>query len=179
MRSTSMRWRGALGSLRPRVYGLRRDSAMPGLVLLIVVALGLVALPAAGFATAPAASALMEPPGAAAAPMTTGTSSDGRMQLTKTASPTTLPAGGGQVTYTYTVKNTRTSGNMYFESITDDKCSAVSYLSGMNYYFDWFYFQYVYYLDPGQSATWMCTQKVTQTTTNTANVVFSDAYGYT
>lgn len=35
----------------------------------------------------------------------TGTSSDGRFTLTKAAKVSSVPSGGGEVTYTYTIKN--------------------------------------------------------------------------
>jgi len=49
--------------------------------------------------------------------------------ITKTANPTTLPNGGGNVTYTYEATN---SGNVPLSNInlTDDKCSSVIYVSG-------------------------------------------------
>ena len=51
------------------------------------------------------------------------------IHVDKTADPTSLPAGGGDVTYTYVVTNT---GDVALSSIkvTDDKCSPVEYVSG-------------------------------------------------
>ncbi|MDP2299802.1 MAG: ice-binding family protein, partial [Actinomycetota bacterium] len=51
------------------------------------------------------------------------------IDITKTASPTSLPAGGGTVTYTYTVTN---PGTVEFSDVvvTDDMVSPVTYVSG-------------------------------------------------
>ena len=51
------------------------------------------------------------------------------IHVEKTADPTSLPAGGGDVTYTYVVTNT---GDVALSSIKvdDDKCSPVEYVSG-------------------------------------------------
>ena len=98
------------------------------------------------------------------------TSADGKLTLTKTASPTSLPYGGGTVTYTYTVKN-NTAGRMYYDGLSDNKCRP-SYVSGMSY--SWFSGDYI---PAGGTATFSCTQRITTDTTNTATASFSNVSG--
>ena len=106
----------------------------------------------------------------------TSTSSDGRFTLTKASDVSYVPSGGGLVTYTYTIENI-SSQRQYYVSGSDDQCSPLSggvsqmqsiEVGGVDRY----------YLDPGQSATWTCTQNITQTTTNEATFVFADDYSY-
>ncbi len=82
---------------------------------------------------------------------------DPAIDIVKTASPTTLPAGGGSVTYTYKV---RATGNVPLTdiSVTDDKCSPISYQSGDTNRDD--------ILDLGETWTYTCTKTITKTTTN-------------
>lgn len=77
--------------------------------------------------------------------------------IVKRASPTTLPAGGGSVTYTYTVTN---AGNIPLTgvSVSDDKCEPVTYQSGDANEDD--------KLDTSESWIFTCTTTITQTTTN-------------
>lgn len=82
------------------------------------------------------------------------------------------------VTYTYTVTNTSTRP-LYYDGLSDDKCTDFSLTGGLRSYFDWYYYEYVYYLNPGETATWTCRQSITQTTTNTATASFYDANGIT
>ncbi|MDO5700107.1 MAG: hypothetical protein Q4P36_01365, partial [Bowdeniella nasicola] len=95
-------------------------------------------------------------------PLTTGESSDGRLSLTKTADRTELPPGGGKVTYTYEVTNLG-AADLYFVSKVDDKCGNLEQQSGDDP------------LEPNASATWTCSTVITETTTNTATMVFADA----
>lgn len=98
-----------------------------------------------------------------------GTSGDGRITVNKTASPTSLPVGGGSVTYTYTVKN-NIAENMWYEGVTDDKCGTVSPVSGMKYDRDT-------YIPPNGTAVFTCTMTVTSTTVNVVTARFSDLVG--
>lgn len=83
------------------------------------------------------------------------------MNITKTASPTSLPAGGGTVTYTYTVTN---PGTVEFSDVvvTDDKVSPVTYVSGDTNADD--------ILQPGETWIYTATTKLTATTTNVGTV---------
>ena len=88
--------------------------------------------------------------------------------ITKTASPTSLPAGGGNVTYTYVVTN---GGSVPLTSVTvsDNKCAPVTFVggdanaNGM--------------LDISETWTYTCTTFVTVTTTNVATAVGTAASG--
>ena len=79
--------------------------------------------------------------------------------IVKVADPTSLPVGGGEVTYTYTVTN---PGNepLFGVTVTDDKCSPVAYQSG-NANDDEF-------LDLNETWTFTCTATITVDTHNTA-----------
>lgn len=83
------------------------------------------------------------------------------INLAKTANPTTLPVGGGNVKYTYTVTN---PGNVRLRDITltDDKCSAVQYSSGDA--------DSNSKLDTDETWIYSCEKNLTETTTNTAIV---------
>ncbi len=80
--------------------------------------------------------------------------------ITKTPSVSQLPAGGGEVTYTYDVTNSNSDAPLSNVGVVDDKCSPVTYSSG----------------DANQdqklqsSETWVftCTTTLTDTTTNVA-----------
>jgi von Willebrand factor type A domain len=80
--------------------------------------------------------------------------------IDKTPSVSTLPFGGGSVTYTYAVTNTNPDAALSDVAVTDDKCSPVDYQSGD-----------VNHDDMLQSSeTWMfsCTTTLSDTTTNVA-----------
>lgn len=111
---------------------------------------------------------LVRPPSASAG---TGTSADGALVLTTSATPTSLPLGGGTVTYSYQLRNAGTEP-LYYISSVDNRCPSVSYVSGMSVapWGD-------YYLPAGATARWTCTTTVTQTTANTATFTFDDYYG--
>jgi large repetitive protein len=87
------------------------------------------------------------------------------IHIVKTPSATVLQPGGGSVTYTYAVTNT---GNVPLSNVTvtDDKCSPVTYESGdanNNHLLD-------------LTETWMfdCTSNLTATTTNVATATGHD-----
>jgi hypothetical protein len=48
----------------------------------------------------------------------------------KTPSVDSLPAGGGDVTYTYEVTNSNPDAALHDVTVSDDKCSPVTYVSG-------------------------------------------------
>lgn len=80
-----------------------------------------------------------------------------QLSVTKSANPTTLPAGGGSVTYTYTVSN---GGDVVLALVwADDKCAPVTYVSGDT--------NPDTLLQPGETWTLTCTTTITATTTNT------------
>lgn len=101
-------------------------------------------------------------------------SANGDFTVTKTASQTSVPAGGGSVTYTYTVRN-NTAGRQYYVSGRDDKCSPLKYVGGMTTTSDG-WFGTVSYIPASGTATWTCTQTVTQFTMNTATFQFANSY---
>ncbi|HUC31681.1 MAG TPA: ice-binding family protein, partial [Candidatus Paceibacterota bacterium] len=80
--------------------------------------------------------------------------------ITKVPAPLTLPAGPGPVTYTYTVWNVGGNQPLTGVTVTDDKCSPVTYVSGdVNNNSA---------LDPGENWKYSCTTTLASTTTNTA-----------
>lgn len=92
---------------------------------------------------------------------------DYEITLDKAATPATLPAGGGDVTYWYTVTNT---GTNHFQSIglADDKCDTITFDSSSDG------------TDPanpgdklneGEWWKFSCDASLTATTTNTATAV--------
>ncbi|MDQ4503863.1 SpaA isopeptide-forming pilin-related protein [Sinomonas sp. ASV322] len=146
--------RTVLGRFR-RAGGFQRPVAAIMAASLIVALL--VAFQAA--ASAPAANA-----GGSGGSVT---SADGRITATKAASTYSLPLGGGQITYTYTVTNNTTAPE-YFVSATDDKCGTPS-SSQLSYDF----IRARYYIPGGATVTFTCAQTVTVTTTNTATFAFN------
>ena len=81
--------------------------------------------------------------------------------ITKTANPTSLPVGGGNVVYTYVITN---PGNVPLSNIvlTDDKCSSVTYVSGDDNSND--------ILEITEIWTYTCGMNITVDTTNIATV---------
>ena len=81
------------------------------------------------------------------------------IQVDKTADPTALPAGGGDVTYTYEVTNV---GNVALSGVvvTDDKCSPVTFTGGDT--------DGDTRLDLDETWTFTCSADLTATTTNVA-----------
>ncbi|WP_164461615.1 SpaA isopeptide-forming pilin-related protein [Neoactinobaculum massilliense] len=103
----------------------------------------------------------------AAAAQLSNSTSNGTVKLTISASTTSLPAGGGDVTYTYTVTNLATH-SIFLDGFSDNRCAPVdikdagdlSVGSGM--------------LAAGGTVTYTCTSRVTVTTTSTATLRYSD-----
>jgi uncharacterized repeat protein (TIGR01451 family) len=91
------------------------------------------------------------------------------IHVTKTASPLTLLAGGGMVTYTKKVTNPGTVA-LSNVSVTDDKCSPVSYISGDT--------NSDSKLDTSETWTFTCRENITETTVNTA-IASGEANGLT
>ena len=90
------------------------------------------------------------------------------INIVKSASPTSLAAGGGSVTYGYTVTN---PGNVTLSdvSLTDNKCSSVSLISGdANSNSN---------LETSETWIYRCTTNLTATTTNTGTA--TGKYGTT
>lgn len=79
------------------------------------------------------------------------------IKLVKEANPASLPAGGGQVVYTYRVKNI---GNVELTNITlsDDKCGAISFIGGDT--------NINSKLDIAETWAYQCSMSIVQTTTN-------------
>lgn len=106
---------------------------------------------------------------------TSRTSSDGDFTVTKTADRYSVPAGGASVTYTYTVKN-NTGGRQFYYSGRDDKCTPVKSQSGLSRVWDYWVRRYFYYIPAGGTATFTCSDYISQTVTNTATFLFADGY---
>jgi len=81
------------------------------------------------------------------------------IHIVKKPVPVVLPAGGGSVTYTYVVTNPGTVP-LANVTVTDDKCSAVTAISGDA--------NGNGLMEPNETWTFTCTQNLTATTTNTA-----------
>ncbi|WP_406710836.1 SpaA isopeptide-forming pilin-related protein [Trueperella pyogenes] len=123
-------------------------------------------------------------PKVAAAGGNEASSSDGRIKVSVTANPTEVPAGGGEVTYTYTVTNTRSSASyvdrfwqdelaqaMFFSSTRSNVCDKIVWNGGYKRT-PWG----EYYLPLGATTTGTCTTTVTHDVTNTFDVVVEDYY---
>ncbi len=87
------------------------------------------------------------------------------IHITKMPSTPTLPPGGGNVTYTYTVTN---PGNVPLTNVTvtDDHCSPVTYQSGDT--------NTDSILQQSETWTYTCTQDLTASTTNNATATGHD-----
>lgn len=83
------------------------------------------------------------------------------INVTKTPSVTSLPAGGGAVTYTYVVTNL-TGMNLANIGISDDKIAVINYISGDSNADE--------LLQPDETWTFTATTNLTVTTTNTVTV---------
>jgi uncharacterized repeat protein (TIGR01451 family) len=96
----------------------------------------------------------------AQATVTVATSAPG-IRLVAAANPTSLPAGGGSVTYTYVVTNT---GNAPLTTVTlgDNRCDDVEFVTGDT--------NGDGRLDINETWQYRCTTTVAATTTNTAGV---------
>jgi len=91
------------------------------------------------------------------------------IHVTKVPSPLTLPAGGGTVTYTEKISNPGTVA-LSDVSISDDKCSPVTYVSGDT--------NANKKLEATETWTYTCRANLTRSTTNTVTVS-GDANGLT
>lgn len=83
------------------------------------------------------------------------------INVTKTPSVTSLPAGGGSVTYTYVVTNL-TGMNLANIGISDDRISVINYISGDSNTDE--------LLQPDETWTFAATTNLAVTTTNTVTV---------
>ncbi|WP_461013340.1 DUF11 domain-containing protein [Trueperella pyogenes] len=123
-------------------------------------------------------------PKVAAAGGNEASSSDGRIKVSVTANPTEVPAGGGEVTYTYTVKNTRKdisaydlywlgnqAGAVYFQSTSSNVCNDIQW-SGDHRQVS----SGEYLLPEGGTATGTCKTTITQDTTNKFEAKVYDYY---
>ena len=81
-----------------------------------------------------------------------------QISVDKSGSPTTLPSGGGAVTYRYLVTN---PGTLALSAITvsDDKCSSVRFIDGDT--------NNNQKLEAGETWLYSCSMTITATTTNT------------
>ena len=86
---------------------------------------------------------------------------DPGIKVVKSADPTSLPANGGSVTYTYMVSN---QGNvpLYDTTITDDKCTDMKFAGGDT--------DHDSILDVGETFKYTCMMTLTQSTTNIVKV---------
>lgn len=111
-------------------------------------------------------------------------SSDGRIAISVTASPTEVPAGGGEVTFTYTVKNTRKdisaydlywlgnqAGAVYFQSTSSNVCNDIQWSGDYRQVSSG-----EYLLPEGGTATGTCKTTITQDTTNKFEAKVYDYY---
>ena len=132
---------------------------------LLAVVLLLAALPAASTATG------VQPGpgqcgGPAGPPCPPGDSA--LIQIAKSAVPSVLPAGGGPVTYTYTVTNGGTVP-LTVVTVSDDKCAPVVFVGGDT--------NANTALDVAETWTFSCTTTITTTTINVATAQGTDPSG--
>ncbi|MFY9262353.1 MAG: SpaA isopeptide-forming pilin-related protein [Arcanobacterium sp.] len=107
----------------------------------------------------------------------THNSDDGDFTLTKQASASTVPWGGGDITYTYTIVN-NTDGKQYFREFSDDKCPNLQMVSGVESEWNGWLFRRINYIPARGTAVYRCTQRITQTTTNTVTLEMGDKYSW-
>ncbi|MGB4636070.1 MAG: SpaA isopeptide-forming pilin-related protein [Arcanobacterium sp.] len=117
--------------------------------------------------------------------MATGSSPDNWISVEVVANPTTVPLGGGNVTFTYRVTNTKPASYpsypdyrqdwMFFDKIHSNVCNNAqpTAASQLKYYPS----TREYYLRAGETAEWTCTTNITQATNNTFTATFYDYYG--
>ncbi|MGV4327779.1 SpaA isopeptide-forming pilin-related protein [Trueperella pyogenes] len=123
-------------------------------------------------------------PKAAASGGNEASSSDGRIKVSVTANPTEVPAGGGEVTYTYTVTNTHKgvsiyeffwlgeeAGAMYFSSTRSNVCNNIVWAGDYKKSASG-----EYYLPVGSTAIGTCKTTITQDTKNTFEANVYDWY---
>lgn len=115
-------------------------------------------------------SAVLAPAG----PVVAEASADGRVTVVTRPSVANLAAGGGSVTYGYTVTNNH-SEPLYFGRLSDTACPAAAVTSGLSYDSA----MHKWALAPGASSTFTCTTLIRRTTTNTVTAEFSTASGAT
>ncbi|MDO5656507.1 MAG: isopeptide-forming domain-containing fimbrial protein [Flavobacteriaceae bacterium] len=104
-----------------------------------------------------------------------GISANGKFRVTKTADVFTVPSGGGEVSYSYQVKNI-SNQRLYYVSGNDDKCSPMELENGLSRTYSYLANRWIYYLSPGATATWECSEYISETTTNTATFKFAESY---
>lgn len=83
-----------------------------------------------------------------------------QIDIEKSATPTTLPAGGGSVTYGYTVTNIVQGAPLSNVTVTDDTCAPVGFVGGDA--------NVDSLLQSGETWTYSCTMNLTEATTNVA-----------
>ncbi|WP_461171311.1 SpaA isopeptide-forming pilin-related protein [Trueperella pyogenes] len=123
-------------------------------------------------------------PKVAAAGGNEASSSDGRIKVSVTANPTEVPAGGGEVTFTYTVTNTRKdisahdlywlgnqAGAVYFQSTSSNVCNDIQWSGDYRQVSSG-----EYLLPEGGTATGTCKTTITQDTTNKFEAKVYDYY---
>lgn len=139
-------------------------------------------------------------PAASPAQADSVSSAKGWISVEVTANPTTVPLGGGEVTYTYKVTNTRTATPLeeqyenwnypyrgewgldyhedwvFFSNISSTSChqKVQTAKSQLKQYHD---YRHENYLRVGETAEWVCTRFVTQDTINTFTAKFYDVWG--
>jgi uncharacterized repeat protein (TIGR01451 family) len=87
------------------------------------------------------------------------------IKVVKSANPSSLPAAGGNVTFTYTVTNSG-QGPLSNIVISDDKCSPITFVGGDT--------NSDTKLDVTETWTYTCTKHITSTETNVVTVTGTD-----
>lgn len=105
---------------------------------------------------------------------------DRRVSVAKVADTNWLPYGGGHTTYRYTVRNLIPGdyadtdlGKMYLDDLSDDKCAPVTLVSKVATEKVGTQTKRVLY--PGDSASYICSANLTETTTNIATLTATNA----